>query len=420
MKRISKRTMAWGLVAVCFILMAAFADSFLFAEVESEKTTAEKAEAGVSNNSLENLLKENMKAGGSTLSFESAQDVTVESVLLAEDSKAGVATIEAMNAPVVTAAYEKVPSAWDDKAIANVKSQVNVRAKASADSDIVGKFRRGNKATVLERGNEWTLISSGDVKGYVKNDYLLFGEEAEAFSKKVGNKIATVKVDGLYIRKSPSTDAGIHTQAMKGEEFTYTSIKDGWVKVVVSGEDEPGYVKADYVKTELKLETAITLKEEQELLEAEERAKEEAAREKAEEKAKKESKRSSVKKTKVEAVDASVDDLTLLAAVIEMEAGTHYKGGVAVGNVVLNRVNSSHYPDSIRGVVYQRGQFPGARNGKLAKILARGPKKACYKSAQAALDGVNYAGNRKSFNSKGAVNYSRIDDYVIIGGNCFY
>lgn len=412
--------MAWGLLAVCIILTAAFADSFLFAGVESEKTTTEKAEAGVSNHSLEKILKENMAAGISTVSFGQAEDAAVDSVLIAEESKAGVATIEAMNAPVVTASYEKVPSEWDGKAIANVESQVNVREKASADSDIVGKFRRGNKATVVKEGNEWTLISSGDVKGYVKNDYLLFGEEAEAFSKKVGNKIATVKVDGLYIRKSPSTDAGIHTQAMKGEEFTYTSVKDGWVKVVVSGKEEAGYVKADYVKTELKLEEAITLKEEQELIEAEERAKEEAAREKAEAEAEKASKKSSVKKTKVKAVDASVDDLTLLAAVIEMEAGTHYRGGVAVGNVVLNRVKSSHYPDSIRGVVYQRGQFPGARNGILDRILSRGPKKACYKAAQAALDGENYAGSRKSFNSKGAVNYSRIDDYVIIGGNCFY
>lgn len=60
------------------------------------------------------------------------------------------------------------------------------------------------------------------------------------------------------------------------------------------------------------------------------------------------------------------EDLKILAQIINAEAGNQpYEGKLAVGNVVLNRVNSPKFPDTIKDVVYQRGQFDPVRDGSI-------------------------------------------------------
>lgn len=81
-------------------------------------------------------------------------------------------------------------------------------------------------------------------------------------------------------------------------------------------------------------------------------------------------------------------DLDLMAAIIECEAiGEPYECKVAVGAVVINRVKSSAFPNTISGVLYQRKQFTPATSGKLARVLERGAKEVCYKAAIEALQG---------------------------------
>lgn len=435
MKPINKRTLAWGILTVCVLAAAAFSDDITFVDADSKKAVTADAESNSEEEVLKLLLTEEKEetfvAGIARVSFENKED----SVLLnnTEVSKAGAATIEAMNAPIVTSAQDTTEEAvtpWSNKAMANVEVQANVRAEASEDAQMVGKLRRGDVAEVVEKGEVWTLITSGNVKGYVKNELLVFGADAEAMAYQTCQIMMTVQTSGLNVRKQPSEEADIYMQAEAGAEYAYAGEENGWIAIAVDTDNNIGYVKAEYVTSELKTGTAITMEEEQAAIKAQEEAERKAAEEKAAREkaaaqkaaAKKaaQKKASTVTKTQTAATQANVDDLTLLAAVIEMEAGTHYEGGVAVGNVVLNRVNSGKFPNSISGVVYQRGQFPGAHNGKLAKILARGPKSACIQAAQAALNGENYAGSRLYFNSQGSVNYNRISDYVIIGGNCFY
>ena len=71
-------------------------------------------------------------------------------------------------------------------------------------------------------------------------------------------------------------------------------------------------------------------------------------------------------------VQTQAGDLELLAALIECEAGGEpYEGKLAVGSVVLNRVASSHFPNSVVGVIYQSGQFSPVASGRFATVLAR-------------------------------------------------
>lgn len=82
------------------------------------------------------------------------------------------------------------------------------------------------------------------------------------------------------------------------------------------------------------------------------------------------------------------EELLLLAGIIEAEAGSsHYPGMVAVGSVVMNRIESPRYDNTIEGVIYAEGQFEPVRTGRLALILARGPAVSCMGVAKEVLDG---------------------------------
>lgn len=107
----------------------------------------------------------------------------------------------------------------------------------------------------------------------------------------------------------------------------------------------------------------------------------------------------SAEQTQSAAVQASWDEQTLLAALIYCEAGNQpYEGQVAVGAVVMNRVRSSAYPNTITEVIYQPGQFGPAMTGWLDTVLANGSyTDSAMQAAADALAGSNPVGDCLSF-----------------------
>ena len=185
--------------------------------------------------------------------------------------------------------------------------------------------------------------------------------------------------------------------------------QDGWIAVV--SDSQTGYIAADYATRSLNTRVGITIEEEQAQIAAQKEAERKAAEEKAAAEAakaaqKNTSENTSSKKaetTQGEAVSAGADDLTLLAAIIECEAGGEsYECQLAVGAAVINRVKSSSYPNSISGVIYQKGQFGPASSGKLARKLSGRISSSCYSAAQEAMSGVDNTGGCTSFNDHGS------------------
>lgn len=87
-------------------------------------------------------------------------------------------------------------------------------------------------------------------------------------------------------------------------------------------------------------------------------------------------------------IQADASEKTLLAAIIQCEAGGEsYEGKLAVGSVVINRVRSSYFPNSIAGVIYQSGQFSPVASGRFATVLAAGPDSTCVQAATEVLGG---------------------------------
>lgn len=81
-------------------------------------------------------------------------------------------------------------------------------------------------------------------------------------------------------------------------------------------------------------------------------------------------------------------DAYLLGAIIQCESeGEPYAGKIAVGSVIMNRVKSSYFPNTISGVVYQSGQFSPVASGRLAYRLEAGVNSECLQAAQEVLNG---------------------------------
>ncbi|MBO5155330.1 MAG: cell wall hydrolase [Eubacterium sp.] len=333
-------------------------------------------------------------------------DVTVEKaetaiVTVASKSEAEAAAQQENAEEQKEETMSKTEKEWQDKVMADVDDFLCIRAKGDADAEVLGKLYPTSVATVVKEGKSWTKIKSGSVKGYVKNDYLLFGSDAYENAKKVCKKYAYVQNDGLNVRAEASEEAKVLSVANKGDKLVYDKKADkveGWVAVTVKAGD--GYVSAEYVKVKLGTTEAVSIEEEI----AAQKAKAAAAA------------KSSSAATQNAPTSASVDDTTLLAAIIQCEAGSEcYEGKVAVGAVVLNRMRSSRYPNSISGVIYQRGQFGPARNGSLARVLASGNiSSSCRQAAADALAGSDPTGGKLNFHrANGAPG-------LVIGNHVFF
>lgn len=342
-------------------------------------------------------VAENAKAG-IIASIESEESRMMDSML---EEKA---TLEKTITPVlVTAAkseekeLSKTELEWQDKVMADVDSFLAIRKKGSVDAELLGKMYPTSVATVVKEGKEWTKIKSGKVTGYVRNSYLLYGMDAYKQAKKLCKKYAFVETDGLRVRAEADEEAKVLATADKGDKLLFDADakkEDGWVAVEVKAGS--GYVSSKYVTVELNTTTAKTIEEELE----EQKKKLEASG-----------------SAKHDPMDVSDEEFTLLAAIIWCEAGCEpYEGQVAVGAVVLNRVRSSGFPNTIEGVIYQRGQFGPARNGSLSRTLSDTSRisDSCYRAAKEALAGADPTNGKKYFHTVDGTRGQIIGSHVFL------
>ena len=296
---------------------------------------------------------------------------------------------------------------WQNRLMADVNDYLYVRASADADAEIVGKLYKGDVAEIQEEGSGWTHVASGNVDGYVNNDYCVTGTEALAYAQQNFDTEAEVLTNGLRIRSEADENASVITAVSEGTTLKVDSsveTDDKWVAVVYGGTTR--YVSADYVATSLALGEGITIEEEQA----------ELARIAEEEAAKKAAQVTEVTTVQNAAVEATVDDVTLLAAIIQCEAGNEvYEGQLAVGAVIMNRVRSGGYPSTVHDVIYQKSQFPPAGAGSVANVVAKGPKQSCLQAAQEALNGTDNTGGATCFRRTSSGHAG-----VVIGNHVFY
>lgn len=180
---------------------------------------------------------------------------------------------------------------YDKLGIADVDTYLNVRAHASESSKIIGKMVKNTGCNIISEKKGWTKIESGNVKGYVKSEYLIKGREAEEKALKVATLKAIVKTETLNVRFLPSTDSPIYDQLSEDEDYTvekehltkeFTSAYiakhcskratkgvdkdemyedlDNWV--MLSIDNEKMFVSKDFISLKYKLNRAVVIKDE--------------------------------------------------------------------------------------------------------------------------------------------------------------
>lgn len=310
---------------------------------------------------------------------------------------------------------EKPVDPYENLAVANVDDALNLREKPDTDAKVLGTCFRGGGGTILKRKNGWTKIRSGGLEGWLKDDYLVFGDDIKPLAKELGLYIATVSTQTLHVREEASTDSAIVGLAAAEDYYPVLSQETGWVKIQLSV-DTSGYVSSDYVTISVKPGRAISIEAEMAALEAARQAAEEAEQAS---RAAEEAQIAAAKSSYV--ISASESDVYLLSACLTMEAnGGSYESYLAVGSLIVNRVKSGKWGKSISSVIYADGQFPGATSGLLDKYLDRGPSSTATKAAKAALAGANQIGDYLYFTSTKSANYDSYSSYQVVGGNCFY
>lgn len=198
---------------------------------------------------------------------------------------------------------------WNDKAAADVNTYANIRKSADINSERVGMLPAGAVVSVVGEENGWIQVESGEISGYIREDLLVSGEEAQQLFESVYG-------DSELVGAEPLAAA----------------------------------------------ETAAPVSQ--------------------------------------QAVSVSDADLDLMAAIIECEAGGEsYEGKIGVGAVIMNRIRSSQFPNTLSEVIYQSGQFTPASTGKLASVLSRGARQDCYDAARDVFAGANTIGDRLFFHA---------------------
>lgn len=282
-------------------------------------------------------------------------------------------------------------------AMANVEEAVNVRADASESSTLLGKLYSGCGGEILDQKGSWTKIKTGNLTGWIRNDYLLFGESAKKLADASVTKTATSIADTLRVRKEPSESASVYSLLARGDEIAAVEELGEWVSVEYA-DGTLAYVSAKYVTISDELGKGETLEEISARELAEKKEKETAAS--AEKTDSKDTNNAGgvPVPTNNGAIAGDVNDVQLLAALIQCEAGYEcYEGQVSVGTVVMNRLRSGRYGNSIYSVIYAKSQFSPAGSGMVAKVYAQGPKASCVQAAQEAMSGVSYVGNATKF-----------------------
>lgn len=142
---------------------------------------------------------------------------------------------------------------YQNFAIADVDSYVNVRQEPNTDCEVLGKLYDGAVAQILETvgegENQWFKVISGSVEGYIKAEFFIHGEDAAAVMDQYVAKYVSVNADKLNVREGQTTESRRIGYLCTGERLKVIEDNGEWIHVQYTDEIK-GYVSAQYVTIE--------------------------------------------------------------------------------------------------------------------------------------------------------------------------
>ena len=394
-------------------------------------------------------------------------------------STVSVLTLSVMSSSTVMAA-ESSRCGGKNVAVANVSSELLIRASADDSSAVIGYVPSAGGVMVKSMDADWTKVEIGNKTGYVRTEYLAFDDKADELKSVYGVQGAVASWDDVKIFSDHEDTSSIIGTMNEGEGYEILGSTNDWVEIQLDN-GETAYVAAEDVETTMVVDGAVSVDDstaqtttttytepvqndiyteqtaeatvpdtytadteyyapeteyaadteyyapeteyvpeteytpETEYVAETEYIPETEYTPETEYVAETEyipeteyvpeteytPETEYVEETESteSAVSASSSDLDLLAALIYCEAGNQsMEGKIAVGQVVMNRVASSSFANTIHDVIYEGGQFTPASSGWLDSVIGSAPSD-CYEAAQAALNRQGTVGGALYFNT---------------------
>ena len=321
-------------------------------------------------------------------------------------------------------------------------SVADVHAEADETSPVLITLS-GTQAVVLGHEEDWTKVQVGEITGWVESEHLTNGSdttqdivpESPEETLTAGNTEEQIEqtqekeaVSGEKQNAADESAAKMPEESQTAED-TKKAEEDTLRKTAEeqkAAQETAGKAAAAAQKAAAEAQKAAEEAAKKAAAQAQKAAEEAAqkaaaqARKAAEEAAQKaaeeaqraaeEAARKAAEEAQAAAVQAAQQaviaqagvtsqDVELLAALIQCEAGGEsYVGQVAVGNVVMNRVEAAGHPGSIPDVIYAAGQFSPVRNGTLSRTLSTGNiSPSCRQAAVEAIAGSAPVGDKLYF-----------------------
>ena len=135
---------------------------------------------------------------------------------------------------------------YANKAVVIINGTVNIREEANTNCNVVSYAISGQEVTVKQKGAEWSLIVANGYEGYIKNEFLAFGDEAAEYIQNDYDRIAVINSDSLRLRESATTDSECLAYLPAGGSYLVLSEGDSWTYIQVNS-NLSGYVNNDYI-----------------------------------------------------------------------------------------------------------------------------------------------------------------------------
>lgn len=173
----------------------------------------------------------------------------------------------AVEAPSFASTADSAPALQDaaegkNIVVASPNVYLNIHAEPSMGSEVLGKMYSNDLAVELRKEDDrWTKIRSGNVVGYVMNEYLVDGSEAAALSEIVSTQVATVKdTSDSSIYQDSDDYSKVISEAKAGDQYEVTGSEDGWIGILTdTGE---GFIPASEVTLSMAYPVAESSREE--------------------------------------------------------------------------------------------------------------------------------------------------------------
>ena len=222
--------------------------------------------ATVSGNDTATVSGNDTATGAAAFSTRALEEGMTLDDLPALTIASGVSFAEVQDPEAISFAVapDEEESEYANLAIAQVTDYVNVRSQPSTDGEIVGKIYNGSVAQVLATAgdnDDWFQIISGDVEGFIKAEYFLYGAEAEAVIDQYVTHYATVLADRLNVREEQSADSRRIGYIDNGENVKVVEDCGDWLRVQYT-DSKQGYVSAEYVSVHEEFVYAKSIEEE--------------------------------------------------------------------------------------------------------------------------------------------------------------